>query len=161
MAIPDYVRELRKKVGTDLLLLPAAGAVVMNDAGQVLLQKRSDTLTWHTLGGLMEPGESPAEAVVREVLEEAGVVVVPLYVTGIYTGRTVVYANGDHVESVITCFACRYISGDPHPADDESVDVRWFDPGALPDLRSDIRQRIEYALSGRREAWFAPTTRTR
>ena len=45
-------------------LVPAASAVVANDAGNILLIRRSDNGLWTIPGGAMEPGESIANAVV-------------------------------------------------------------------------------------------------
>lgn len=73
MAISEYVANLRKHVGTDLLMLPSASAVVVDDAGRVLLGRRADTGKWSLPMGAIDPGEQPADAAVREVYEETGV----------------------------------------------------------------------------------------
>jgi 8-oxo-dGTP pyrophosphatase MutT (NUDIX family) len=57
-------------------LLPGASAVVVDDAGRILLAQRADFGYWSIIGGVPEPGEEPAAAVVREVYEETGVHVV-------------------------------------------------------------------------------------
>ncbi|MEU5950370.1 NUDIX domain-containing protein [Micromonospora sp. NPDC047465] len=73
MAISQYVAGLRKLVGKDLLILPSACAVVVDDSGRVLLGRRVDTGRWSLPAGAIDPGEQPADAVVREVYEETGV----------------------------------------------------------------------------------------
>jgi ADP-ribose pyrophosphatase YjhB (NUDIX family) len=52
-----------------------ADALVQDDGGRVLLVRRSDDGRWAMPGGWVEPGETPAEAAVRETLEETGLVV--------------------------------------------------------------------------------------
>jgi 8-oxo-dGTP pyrophosphatase MutT (NUDIX family) len=148
MPISDFLRGVRAKVGHDLLLLPGVSALVVNDAGEVLLHKSSDTGRWHIIGGVCDPGEDPADAVVREVLEETGVRCVPTRITGVYTTPTVVYPNGDQVIYTITQFLCRATGGEPHVADDESLEVRYFAAGALPEMREDILVRLKHAMAG-------------
>src|SRR5699024_4291022 len=76
MPVPDFLLALRKHVGHDLLPLVGVTAVVVGDDGAILLHRRSDDGRWCTPGGILEPGEQPANAVVREVREETGVEVV-------------------------------------------------------------------------------------
>lgn len=57
-------------------LLPAAIAIVLNDdQSSVLLTQRRDVPVWVLPGGGVEDGESPEEALLREVQEETGLVV--------------------------------------------------------------------------------------
>lgn len=73
MAISPYVRRMRAHIGKELLLLPGVSAVVRDDAGRVLLARRGDNGRWSLPAGVIDPGEQPADAVLREVLEETGV----------------------------------------------------------------------------------------
>lgn len=69
--------------------LIAVSALVKNDKDEVLLVKthwRSDT--WELPGGSVEEGESLDDAIAREVLEETGVVVRPIGVSGVYYNAT-------------------------------------------------------------------------
>src|SRR5690349_2061250 len=119
MPVPPFVKQLRERIGHDLLLLPGVAGVVVNDAGEVLLQRRSDLHIWAPIGGVLEPGEDPADAIAREILEEAGVVAEPLWVSGVYATHVVTYPNGDRSQFVTTCFRCRHVSGEPRVCDDE------------------------------------------
>jgi ADP-ribose pyrophosphatase YjhB (NUDIX family) len=158
MPISDYVRGLRQRVGSDLLFLPGVSAVVTNAAGEILLQRRSDFGTWSLLGGILDPGEEPADGVVREVFEETAVAVEPVRITGVYTTPAVRYPNGDQALYVITCFLCRAVGGPgPRVNDDESLEVRYFSPASLPEMRPDHRVRIGHALSNREPAFFNRT----
>lgn len=74
MPTPEFVLELRKKIGHDLLWLPGVIGVVFNDAGQVLLGQRSDNGVWTLVTGMLEPGEQPAQGLAsRAVSGEAKV----------------------------------------------------------------------------------------
>ncbi|MBW7460365.1 NUDIX domain-containing protein, partial [Paenibacillus sepulcri] len=52
-----YISDLRKYVGTQPLIMAGACVLVFNEEGQLLLQKRTDSLDWGTLGGALELGE--------------------------------------------------------------------------------------------------------
>lgn len=61
---------------TEIVLFQSVGAILRNSRGQILLQQRDDKPDlsfagcWTTLGGRVEEGETPDEAVRRELLEE-------------------------------------------------------------------------------------------
>jgi 8-oxo-dGTP diphosphatase len=132
----EYLRQIRSKIGNDLLFFPGVIAVVINEAGEVLLQHRSDTGKWCLIGGIMDPGEEPADTTIREVLEEAGVLVTINRLVGIYSepDSLVNYPNGDQMMFMTIVFACRPISGEAHVNDDESLEVRYFPLDNLPPL---------------------------
>ena len=155
MPISDFVRQLRQKIGRDLLMLPGVTAIVVNDEGEVLLNLRSDSKKWSILGGIPDPGEEPADAVEREVYEETGVRVRAERIYGVYVTPVTHYPNGDSAVYVTTGFVCRPLSGTPHVADDESLDCRYFAPNDLPPtLSADHRRQIADATSGPGPARF-------
>jgi 8-oxo-dGTP pyrophosphatase MutT (NUDIX family) len=145
MGISLYLKQLRDQVGGQLLLLPGVSAIVFNDAGEILLHRRSDNGKWAIMGGIPDPDEPLADALVREVWEETGVKVEPVRVTGVYTSPRVAYPNGDIAQYVIVAFRCRPISGAPRVNDDESLEVRYFKLDELPELSKDHLLRIEHA----------------
>ncbi|MBP0661747.1 NUDIX domain-containing protein, partial [Mycobacterium tuberculosis] len=70
MGTPDFVLELRKHVGSAPLWLAGATAVIRDpDAARVLLVRRSDNGWWTPVTGIVDPGEHPADAAVREAHE--------------------------------------------------------------------------------------------
>jgi 8-oxo-dGTP pyrophosphatase MutT (NUDIX family) len=144
--IPEYVRRLRTRIGTELLLMPAVTGIVFDEAGRVLLGRRSDTGRWGLIGGIMEPGEDVAEAVVREVHEETALRVRPERITGVYTHDGVVHVNGDRSCYVVTTFTCRVVDGEAKVNDDESLEVRWFALDELPPLSSAYQEQLDDAL---------------
>ncbi|HWS57705.1 MAG TPA: NUDIX domain-containing protein [Actinotalea sp.] len=148
MAVPEFVLRLRRDVGHDLLWLPGVSAVVLDEDGRVLLGRRADNGRWAVPSGILEPGEEPAVAIAREVLEETGVRVEVLTLTAVSTTRPVHYPNGDVTQYLDVCFWCRPVGGQAHVADDESLEVAWFAPDALPqDLMATSVERIARTLA--------------
>jgi 8-oxo-dGTP diphosphatase len=162
MPISEYIRKLRLSIGTDVLLVPGAAAIIINEAGEVLLQRRSDNGLWGLPGGVLDPGEEPADAIVREVWEETGLDVIPERIVGIYSGPDfqVVYPNGDRVSIVSVAFACRPVAGEPHVHDDESLEIRYFSPDALPALEPRHLIRVQHALQNDPKSYFRVTYST-
>jgi ADP-ribose pyrophosphatase YjhB (NUDIX family) len=129
MPISPYLAGLRARVGTDLLLVPAAGAAVFDDDGRLLLARHADDGGWATPGGMVEPGERPADAAVRELREETGIEAEVVGLVGAYGGPdyVVTYPNGDRTAYVVTVYACRPTGGGPRPDGVEVLEVGWFD----------------------------------
>ncbi|MSS71788.1 MAG: NUDIX domain-containing protein [Candidatus Latescibacteria bacterium] len=121
MGMSDFYRGLRERVGPDLLLVPAVAAVIRDHKGQILIQERPDG-SWSLPAGAIEPGESPPQAMVREVYEETGLHVRPERVVGVLGGSScrVRYENSDQVEYVVTVFACSILGGDLIQESDET-----------------------------------------
>lgn len=150
MPIPEYVRTIREKIGTDLLWLPGVAAVVVDDAGRVLLGRRADTGEWAAIAGILEPGEQPAEAIIREIREEAGVEAEVLDLLALRTDEPVQYPNGDAAQYLTILFLCRYISGEAHVADDESLEIAWFRPESLPPMSPRQTERVRRGVAASR-----------
>ncbi|MFJ7339599.1 NUDIX hydrolase [Streptomyces sp. NPDC101110] len=156
MATPDFIRTLRASAGQQLLWLPGVTALVFDDEGRVLLNRRADTGKWSVLGGIPEPGEQPAACAVREVYEETAVRCVAERVVVVQALAPVTYENGDVCQYMDITFRCRAVGGEARVNDDESLDVAWFDIDALPELNEFGLHRIKQALSGA-PTWFDPT----
>ncbi|CAM5646199.1 NUDIX domain-containing protein OS=Streptomyces alboniger OX=132473 GN=CP975_03940 PE=4 SV=1 [Streptomyces alboniger] len=157
MATPDFITTLRTSIGNDLLWLPGVSAVVFDDLGRVLLNRRSDTGTWSLIGGIPEPGEQPAACAVREVEEETGVLCAVERVIVVQALKPVTYDNGDVCQYMDISFRCRAVEGEARVNDDESLEVGWFAVDALPELNEFGLQRIKQAQSDT-PTWFAPTS---
>lgn len=148
--IPEFIVELRRKIGHDLLWMPGVTAVVLRGepgSEQVLLVKRSDNGWWTPVTGIVDPGEQPHLAAEREVLEEASVVAEVERLVWVQAGQPVTHANCDRSQYLDLTFRCRWVSGDPKPGDDEADDAAWFGMGELPELRDWHRARIDCALA--------------
>lgn len=95
-------------------IVAAASAIVVNEAGSILLHRRTDNDLWALPGGVMEFGESISETVVREVREETGLDVLPKYVTAVYSDpkHVFAYSDGEVRQEFSVCVACDIIGGD-------------------------------------------------
>ncbi len=121
-------------------------AIVL-DGDRVLLARRRDTGEWSTVSGIVEPGEHPAVAAVREAEEETGVTAVVERLAAVSVSKPIVYANGDRTQYTDLTFRCRYISGEAYVADDESLEVGWFPVDDLPQMDRASRRRVRRALA--------------
>jgi len=146
---------MRAHIGTDLLFLPGASGVVLDDADAVLLVRRTDNGEWSLPAGMVDVGEQPAEAALREIYEETGVEARIERLAGVAM-HPVMYPNGDRCEVLHVWFRCRAVGGTARVNDDESTDVSWFRVDALPAISGFVRIRIEKALAATDKAWFAP-----
>jgi len=156
VATPEFILELRSLIGSRELWLSGATAVVLRSDGgfeEVLLVKRADNHEWSPVSGIVDPGEHPASTAVREVAEEAGIQAVVERLSWVTVTEVITYANGDQTRYLDHVFRCRWTSGEPHPADGEATQARFFPIDALPPLRADYQQRVLAALS------TDPTTR--
>jgi 8-oxo-dGTP pyrophosphatase MutT (NUDIX family) len=155
---PDFIRTLRADIGHACLYLPGVSVVVFDDAGRVLLGRRSDTGRWALIAGIPEPGEQPAETAEREVYEETGVRCVIERLVLVETLPRTTYPNGDVCQYTDITFRARAVGGTACVNDDESLAVDWFALDNLPELSAGAHFRLERA--GLDEpAWFhAPVT---
>jgi 8-oxo-dGTP pyrophosphatase MutT (NUDIX family) len=158
-----YLRELRALVGHRLLVLASVAVFVWDERGRLLLVREADTRKWQTIGGAVEPDESPFQAAVREAAEEANVVIEIDGIRGVAGGPRfrLRYANGDLVGYVVTMLDAHVISGEPRPDQDETIEVAWFTPDQLAstDLTEFTVALFEVAGVSRRSAgraWRRP-----
>ena len=132
-------------------LVPAASAIVADDTGRILLQKRVDNDLWALPGGGMEIGESIAETIVREVREETGLDVMPTYVTAVYSDpkHLMAYDDGEVRQEFSVCVACRIVGGALRVSD-ESREVAFHSSDKIASLRMHprIRARVDDYLAG-------------
>ncbi|MFG1827157.1 NUDIX hydrolase [Microbispora bryophytorum] len=134
-------------------LVPSVNVVVTNDAGDILMIRRSDNDNWAVPGGAIDLGESLPQAAVRETLEETGVLCEINGLVGTYTDprHVILYtSNGEARQEFSIVLTARAISGEPTPSS-ESTEVRWVPRNqieALPMDRS-MRLRIGHFLEER------------
>ncbi|PSL37267.1 ADP-ribose pyrophosphatase YjhB (NUDIX family) [Labedella gwakjiensis] len=143
MAMSDYVASIRSRIGTDLLLLPGVTAVI-RDGDRFLLARHRHSGLWSLIGGGVEPGEEPAEALLREVLEETGAHIRIRGIVGVYGGEPMMmtYPNGDNVGYITTAYDCELLS-EAIPDMEELLELGWFHRDAIPTLpRRDWIDRV-------------------
>ena len=121
---------------------------------QVLLVKRADNGWWTPVTGIVDPGEEPADAAVREVTEETGVSAEPVRLAWVHATPPITHVNGDRAQYLDHTFLMRWVAGQPYPADDESTAASWFALDAMPQMPAHMRQRITVALDGDGPARF-------
>lgn len=146
MSTPEFVLDLRRHMGTAPLALVGVTAVVFRDE-KVLLGRRSDNGEFAPVSGIVEPGEEPADAATREVLEEAGIVVRAERLAWVRQVPRVTYVNGDQVDYLDLTFRCAWVSGVPHPADGELSEVGWYGLEDLHLVSPEHRRRVATALA--------------
>ena len=148
MATPEFIVRLREKIGHDPLWLVGVTAYIEDAHGRILLGQRADSGRWALVSGINEPGEEPADTVVREAFEEAGVRVEPVALARVKADeRIATYANGDQTQYLDLLFVCRVADDgpqEPHVNDDESLAVGWFDADDLPEpITASTVERID------------------
>ncbi len=128
-----YLAQLRELVGHRLLVLPSVAALVWDADDRLLLVRESQTGRWQTVGGAVEPDESPYDAAVREAQEEAGITVEIVRLRAVAGGPEfrLRYANTDLVSYVSIVFDARILDGEPQADGDETTDVAWFSADQL------------------------------
>jgi ADP-ribose pyrophosphatase YjhB (NUDIX family) len=122
----------------------AVGAVVGNDAGELLLMQRGDSGVWLYPTGWADIGYSPAEVALKEVAEETGIEAEAVRVLAIFDGlrmgaRTLPFYS--------VLFHCQAVGGKlaAHPL--EARDVGWFGRDNLPSPLGGSGSWVELAFS--------------
>jgi mutator protein MutT len=143
----NYVKWIREKVGHEPIFLNVACAIIENEQGEVLFQRRGDFKeeAWGFPGGAMEIGESAEIAMKREVLEETGLEVSVERFLGAYThNKVVLYPNGDQCQMILFMFVCRPVGGELRVDGGETLELRYVDPLKKPKL---FREHLEVAFA--------------
>lgn len=95
----------------------SVAGVVVRDDGCVLAIRRADNGAWEAPGGVLELDERPEDGACREVLEETGIKVEPVRLTGVYKNMA---------RSVVALvFLCRPVGGAEQTSSESSA-VRWL-----------------------------------
>jgi len=139
-----YIERLRKVVGSDPLLLVGVAVAVINDKGQILLQKRNNGV-WGVPGGFMELGESTEEAGRREVLEETGLEIGKLDLVSVFSGKQhfVKLPNGDEFYPVTIAYLSKEIIGGILQVDGQETTVaKFFNMNELPEQLNPLIKNV-------------------
>jgi 8-oxo-dGTP diphosphatase len=105
----------------------ASGGIITNDRDEILLVK-NPRKGWEYPGGIIEPGETLPQGLVREIKEETGVDVEIVNIVEIYsnTKKKKGYNGVEEVPTIVNIdFICKYISG-VLSTSNESIEVKWL-----------------------------------
>lgn len=141
---PHY-QNIRDHIGSGLLLIPSVAAIIRDSTGAILLQEKSDG-SWSLPAGAIEPGESPSEALTREVFEETGLIVDGLRMIGAFGGSDFrhTYPNGDQVEYTVLLYECTARPSSNPSIDEETVSLQFFSEERFPGLGLPYPQQLLY-----------------
>ena len=131
-----YMKQLMNAMHGQLFIVAGVDAIVRNADGDVLITRRADDGTWDLPGGSVEPGESPAESIRREVREETGLDVRVAAVAGVFGGKAFRhrYPDGQEIEAFSVTFECEIVGGELRNVDGEATAFRFVSPDAMPSL---------------------------
>ena len=128
---------------------PCTGALIVRKDGKMLISKSPKWTHPYTVpGGHVEIGESIAESLKREVMEEVGLEV---KVTKLINVQDMLFSQEFHKKKhfIFLNYLCEYLSGTPVVDGEEMVSADWYTPEeALKlDLNSFTKKFIEAHLS--------------
>lgn len=125
----------RKETDNNTKVKVGVGMIIVDSAGNILLEKRADNGMWGLPGGAVEPGESVLDTALRETKEETGLVIRVTGLLGVYSeplGRIVTYPdNGDVAHLVDILLMAEIISGEL-TLSKESLELKFFPRDSLP-----------------------------
>ena len=139
MPIPEFIVETRKKIGTDLMWVPAVCAVVLRDAT------------------VASPWAVPEVLLVRRA--DNGERVTAAAILGVGAHGPVTHANGDKASYMTVQLRCEPLDPTVEPVvgDDENTEAGWFPISQMPVRDPKWRLAIADAASQRRHPGsFAP-----
>lgn len=136
VGMSEYYKNLRDKLGNQLIFIPAVAGIIRNIEGNILFGRKHGELNWGLVAGAIEIGETPAQAMIREVFEETGLTIEPGRIIGVYGGEEhrLTYTNGDQVEYVTIVFECRIIAGELTPDNEEIKELKYFSEDQIPPI---------------------------
>lgn len=142
----------------NIQIRPGVAVIIFDENNRVLLQKRADVGLWGIPSGHVEPGETVANAAIREVWEETGLHVMLTRLIGIYSdpqSQTFYYPDGRNIHFVTTCFEAEITGGKLSTNCSETLALRYFAHAELPsNLLSMHPQWLEDALAKESKAFI-------
>ncbi|WP_029903651.1 NUDIX domain-containing protein [Nocardia brasiliensis] len=151
----DYYRDPNAPTANSLV--PGGSALVTDDNGAILMQRRGDSGNWSLPGGTMEIGETLEQCVIRETREETGLDIEITGLLGIYTDpeHVIEYSDGEvRQEFAITYYG--QVIGGQIEVSDESTAVRFIRLAELADLpvHETVRLRLQHHSEQRNQPYL-------
>ena len=138
----EVLEEYREPVVHATPFVSAEAAVFRE--GQILLIKREDNGLWAMPGGATEVGETWAESVERELLEEAGVQGTATKLLGVFDSR--LWTSRPKLQVFVSVWWVELCSEQIPVAGPETTEVGFFSEVALPDLSPGHKRRVPTAF---------------
>jgi ADP-ribose pyrophosphatase YjhB (NUDIX family) len=139
-------------------IVPAVNVVVINDAGEILLIRRTDNDNWALPGGVVDIGESLPQAAIRETREETGIDCEITGLSGIYTNprHVILYTSNGEVRQEFSIVLTARATGGQPTTSSESSQVRWIAPADLDSYQMDssMRLRVRHSVEGRDQPYI-------
>lgn len=156
MARTDHYRSPDAPAANSIVV--AVTAFIRDEAGRLLLIRRTDNDLYAIPGGALELGERLTETVRREVMEETGIAVNVTGLIGVYSDpeHVIEFTDGEIRQEFSICFRADPTGGDLRTSD-ESKEVLWVAPAQLDGLNihPSIRLRIRHGLEDRAEPYYS------
>lgn len=155
MARVDYFHDPNAPKANSLR--PAVSAFVQDDAGRLLMIRRTDNDKYAIPGGQQEVGETLAETAVREVQEETGVDVEVTGLIGLYSNpaHIIAYDDGEVRQEFSICFRARLLGGELRTSS-ESKEVHWVERSRIDalNIHPSIQLRLQHGFEERATPYF-------
>lgn len=150
MGISNYYKNLREKIGDELIFMPCVAGIIRNEKGNILFGRKHNEQNWGLIAGAIEIGETPAQAMIREALEETGLDIEPIRIIGVYGGKEqrLTYKNGHQVEYVTIVFECTIKDGQLDPDNEEMKELKFFSEDQIPPIANTFQ---DYIFSSKQE----------
>jgi 8-oxo-dGTP pyrophosphatase MutT (NUDIX family) len=150
MARIDHYRSPDAPAANSIVV--AVTAFIRDEAGRLLLIRRTDNDLYAIPGGALELGETLTQTVQREVMEETGIAVTVTGLIGVYSDpeHVIEFTDGEVRQEFSICFRADPTGGDLRTSD-ESKEVLWVAPADLDalNIHPSIRLRIRHGLEQR------------
>jgi len=155
MARRDYLNDPKAPKANSIV--PSVTAIVTNDVGELLLVHKTDNNLWALPGGGMDPGESIAQAAVRETKEETGMDIEVAGIVGLYTNphHVIAYDDGEVRQQFSVCFTTQLLGGQISTSS-ETSEVEFVPLERLDelDIHQSMRLRIDHWRENRAEPYI-------
>ncbi len=128
--------------------------ILINEYGQILLEKRKDDHTWGLPSGWVEVCETPEISIAREFMEETNLEIIPESMLGLYTRLPGEY-NQPHT-SVHILYFCKLLGGELKLSH-ESLEMKYCNYQSITDWHKDHAQQVARGI----EYWKTTIQKTK